>query len=154
MNHLEREFRERVFTYFRPYTVVATSALKEILSSRFPDDVVFLDFAMFPYDRLGDHLPIFTWPTTLENAAYSFECPLSKIPTKEFAYYDEEIEDFVEMAWHLRDCAARWLRGAWREAGGELYRLPCFFTEHDRLESFSFRQEQWVDNDPKTKRDG
>lgn len=152
MNNLEREYRERVFSYFRPYTAAATRALKEILSHPYADDVVFLDFVMFPYDRLGDHLPIFTWPTTQENSVYDIQCPLSQIPTKEFAYYDWEIEDYVEIAWHLSDCAGKWLRGAWREAGGELFRLPCFFTDHDRLESFSFRKEQYVPNDPETKK--
>lgn len=126
--------------------------MREVLSRAYADDVIFLDFVMFPYDRIGEKLPIFTWPTTIDNRVYNdFTCPLSQVPTERFDYYDEDIEDYVEIAWHLRDCAARWTMRAWAAAGGKLYRLPCFFTQHDGIQSFSFRREQWIRNFPEIK---
>lgn len=151
MNQLEQEYREKVFTYLQSYTSQAVQALREILSRDFPSDVVFLNFVMFPYDRIGDHLPVYTWPTTLANTCHSFECPLSRISTEGFDYYDEEIEDYVECGWHLSDCVARWLRSAWQKAGGEFFRLPCYFTDHDHPESFSFKLDRWIRNDSSLK---
>ena len=148
MNNLEREFRDRVFSFFQPYSGEATRALRAILSASYAEDVAFLDFVMFAYDGFGDQMPICTWPSTLENTVHNdFECPLAKIATEPFDYYDEEIEDYVEIGSQLKDCAARWLRDVWKDAGGELFYLPCYFTDHDDLKSFSFFDDAWVDND-------
>jgi len=153
MNNLEREYRDRVHSFFRPYSDEAVIALRTILSKSYAEDVAFLDFVMFAYDGFDDHMPIFTWPSTVENTVYTdIECPLAKIQTKPFKYYDEDIEDFVDIPWQLKDCAGRWLREAWKAAGGELFHLPCYFTDHDDLESFSFIDNAWCENDPKQKR--
>lgn len=147
MNNLESEFRERVFSFFEPYTSEATIAIRKILSRSYADDVAFLDFVMFAYDGFDGHMPISTWPSTMDNTVYNdFDCPLAKILTKPFKYYDEEIEDYVDIAWHLKDCAGKWLRGVWKAAGGEFFHLPCYFTDHDDLKSFSFIDDVWVDN--------
>ena len=153
MNHLEREYRERVSSFFEPHSARATQALRTVFAQPYAEDVVFVDFVMFAYDRFGDHMPIFTWPTTAENTVYNdFECPLAKISTEPFDYYDEEIEDYVEIVWQLKDCAGRWLRSVWKEAGGELFKLPCYFTDHDDLESFSFGDNAWVQNNSRLKK--
>ena len=133
--------------------------MRQVLSSKFEDDVDFIDFVMFNYDCLGNPLPIYTWPSIMQSErsteVYSdYECPLSKIQTKEFEYYDEDIEDFVEIEWQLKDCAAKWLRQAWKDAGGEHFELPCFFALHDDIESYSFKTEVWIENAPKLKKQG
>ena len=159
MNNLERQYRKKLFSYFQQYSRSVELAMRQVLSSDFAADVDYIDFVMFNYDCLGNPLPIYTWPTTIQSERCTevdsdYECPLSKIQTEELEYYDEDIEDFVEIEWQLKDCAAIWLRNAWKEAGGEYFQLPCFFTLHDDIESYSFRSESWIENMPKMMKEG
>ena len=54
MNELEREYRDKVFSYFNQYSADAIKAMRSILASKFEDDVVSLHFAMFPYDHFSE----------------------------------------------------------------------------------------------------
>jgi len=133
--------------------------MRQVLSSNFADDVDYLNFVMFNYDRLGTPLPVYTCPSTVQSERCvevdgDYDCPLSKIQTSEFEYFDEDIEDFVEIEWQLKDCAAIWMKNSWKEAGGEHFKLPCYFTLHDDIESYSFRSESWIYNMPATMKNG
>ncbi|BDS07374.1 hypothetical protein NT6N_24140 [Oceaniferula spumae] len=117
--------------------------MRSILAGEFDDDVERLYFVMWPYDHFDGSMPIITSPTTADGLSTDFDCPLGGIPIKSWEYNDEDIEDYVDIPWQLRDCAALWLRDIWLAAGGESFRLPCFFIEHDDFDVFSFKENKW-----------
>lgn len=153
MNHLEREYRDRVDHYLRQYSTEAVIALKQVLAMDFDDDTAFIDFVLWPGSPFEDTLPICVWPTNQENQSGLVDpCPISNIKISRFEYYDWDIEDYVEIADCLKDVVAHWLLEAWKEAGGRFFSLPCYFTARDDLMTFDFSTEQWVEGNPHIKK--
>lgn len=151
MNAPTRAYRDKLRTYFDQYTEDTINAMKVIFTQNFEDDVRYIDFVMFAYDRFSDTMPIHTWPTNQSNEVSDLVCPISSIPIEDFEYYDWDLEDDVEMTDELKDIAAIWLSDVWRSAGGENFSLPCFFTDHDDLTSRRLDNLKTVANDPRHK---
>ncbi len=150
-------FTAEVRRALEPYSSTLTHALRQLIASNYPKEVVCIAFEVFPQSfTMGFPIRAFfldehdTEFFLFENGKAVYPSPIDPGLLSTDKVYDESLEEELELADPEADShtlasltAIHWFEDCWIRAGGRNFDLDVTINIHDSPESYDLRSRQW-----------